>query len=144
MEDMSKAEYQAFLMKGSRTGKLATVRPDGRAHLAPIWFVLETDDNHLYFMTHEESVKGKNLKQGKSVSLCVDDEEPPFHFVIVEGDAEILDMSPEEQLKWSTRIAGRYMGAELADQYGKRNAVPGELVVRIVPTNIIAKKNIAH
>jgi len=32
-------------------------------------------------------------------------------------------------------MAARYMGEELAEAYGKRNSVAGELVVRIRPTN---------
>jgi hypothetical protein len=35
------------------------------------------------------------------------------------------------------------MGAELAEAYGKRNAVEGELLVRVTPTKIIALKRIA-
>jgi hypothetical protein len=48
-----------------------------------------------------------------------------------------------ELLHWATRIAGRYMGAEQAEAYGKRNAVEGELLVRITPTHIHGEKNIA-
>ena len=46
-------------------------------------------------------------------------------------------------LYWATRIGGRYMGAELAESYGRRNAVPGELLVRVTPEKIVARKNIA-
>jgi hypothetical protein len=44
---------------------------------------------------------------------------------------------------WATRIAARYMGEEQADAYGKRNAVPGELLVRVRPTKIVAVKGVA-
>ena len=46
-------------------------------------------------------------------------------------------------LDWTTRIARRYMGADLAEAYGKRNAVEGELLVRVTPTRVIARKGIA-
>ncbi len=41
------------------------------------------------------------------------------------------------------RVAGRYMGAELAEAYGRRIAIPGELLVRVTPDRIVARKNIA-
>lgn len=35
------------------------------------------------------------------------------------------------------------MGAERADEFGRRNAVPGELVVRVRPTNVNAEFDIS-
>ncbi len=140
MQKMTNAEAKAFLLEGTRTGKLATVRTDGRPHVAPIWFDL--DGESLVFTTWHESVKGLNLQRDERLSLCVDDETPPFSYVIIEGTAEISD-DPEALAYWATRIAGRYMGADLAEAYGKRNSVEGELLVRVSPTKIIAQKNIA-
>ncbi|TCJ15952.1 PPOX class F420-dependent oxidoreductase [Rubrobacter taiwanensis] len=137
---MSRREWRSFMLDRPRTAKLATVRADGRPHVAPIWFDLDGED--LLFTTGESTVKGRNIRRDPRVSLCVDDEEPPFAFVIVEGEAEIVD-DPEELLRWATRIGGRYMGEELAEAYGRRNAVPGELLVRVAPTRVVARKNIS-
>lgn len=141
MEHMTQKEIRAFLMDTPRTGKLATVREDGRPHLAPIWFTMDGDD--ILFMTWHTSVKGKNILRDGRVSLCVDDEKPPFSYVIVEGTAAPVNPSQEEFLKWSTEISGRYMGDDLAEQFGKRNAVEGELLMRLTPTKIIAHKNLS-
>ena len=35
-EKMTDEQWHAFVSEGTRTGKLATVRADGRPHLAPI------------------------------------------------------------------------------------------------------------
>ncbi len=140
METMTPAETRAFLLDTARTGKLATVRQDGRPHVAPIWFDLDGDD--LIFTTWHESVKAKNLRHEARVSLCVDDETPPFAFVIIEGTVTISE-EPAALKAWATRIGGRYMGQDQADAYGQRNGVPGEWLVRLTPTKIIAKKNIA-
>lgn len=140
MSEMTTAEYRSFMLDRARTASLATVRADGRPHVAPVWFDLDGDT--LVFMTGEGTVKGRNLLREPRVSLCVDDEQPPFHFVLIEGSAEPADDDPDK-LYWSTRIAGRYMGEELAESYGRRNAVPGELLVRVRPTRIVAQKNIA-
>lgn len=43
----------------------------------------------------------------------------------------------------ATRIGGRYMGADRADEYGRRNAVSPEQLVRVTPTRILAKVEVA-
>ena len=139
-ETMTKEEYLRFLAQGTRTGKLATVAADGRPHVVPIWFVLDGD--LIVFTTEDVTAKAKYLRRDARVSLCVDDDAPPFAFVLVEGTAETRP-NPPDMLAWTTRIAARYMGAELAEAYGKRNAVDGELLVRVTPTRVIAVKNIA-
>jgi len=140
MAKMTDDERRRLLADGTRTGKLATVRKDGRPHVAPIWFVLDGDD--LLFTTGTTSVKGRAIRGDPRVVICVDREEPLYDFVIVEGKAAISD-DLNELLLWATRIAARYMGEEKAAAYGKRNAVPGELLVRVTPTKIIAEKDIA-
>ncbi|MGB3635408.1 MAG: PPOX class F420-dependent oxidoreductase [Rubrobacteraceae bacterium] len=133
-------ERQEFLLGSARTGSLATVRPDGRPHVAPIWFDLDGDA--VIFTTWHTSVKARNIMNEPRVSLCVDDEEPPFAFVLIEGEATLTAEDPDLRY-WATRIAGRYMGNELAESYGERNSVGGELLGRISPKNIVAQKNIA-
>ncbi len=140
MSEMTKKEIKRFLLHGTRTGKLATVRKDGRPHVVPIWFDL--DGETIVFTTGGESVKARNMKRDPRVSICVDDEAPPFSFVQVEGIASFSD-DLDEMLHWATRIGGRYMGADQAEAFGKRNAVPGELLVRVSPTKIIGLKDVA-
>ena len=77
-----------------------------------------------------------------SQPLCVDDERPPFAFVLVEGTASLSE-DPAELLDTATRIGARYMGAERAEEYGKRNGVPGELTVRIKATKVISSFKIS-
>lgn len=142
---MSKEEIQTFLMSGTLTGKISTVRKDGRPHVVPIWFILENDDYNIkiVFTTGQDSLKAKHIFRDPRVSFCVDDQTPPFSFISIDGIAEI-HKEPElsELLKLATKIAGRYMGQDKAEAYGKRNAVKGEFLVRIRPTKIIAQKDI--
>ncbi len=140
MEHMTPEEVRAFLLAKSRTGKLATVREDGRPHVVPIWFDLDGDD--IIFTTWHTTVKAANIRRDPRVAVCVDDDALPYAFVQIEGTATLTDGAPD-LLKWTTRLAGRYMGAALADQYGKRNAVPGELLVRVEPTRVIDQRGIA-
>jgi PPOX class probable F420-dependent enzyme len=133
-------EVRAFLSESTRTGKLATVRADGRPHIAPIWFMVEGDT--IVFNTGEGTIKAKNIHRDSRVSLCIDDERPPFSFAIVEGTATLSD-DMQELKRTATQIAARYMGEQLAEQFGTRNAVPGELVVRVTPTKILFQKDLA-
>jgi PPOX class probable F420-dependent enzyme len=137
---MTKTEYQSFLRDSARTAVLATVRADGRPHAAPVWFDLDGDT--LVLTTGHDTVKGRNMRRDPRVTLCIEDENPPFHFVIIEGTAELTAEDPN-LLHWATRIGGRYMGAERAEEYGQRNAVSSELLVRITPQKILAHKNIS-
>jgi PPOX class probable F420-dependent enzyme len=140
MAEMSREEIREFLSAGTRTGKLATTRKDGRPHVVPIWFVLDGDD--VVFNTGANSVKGRNIRRDGRVSMLVDDERPPFAYVQVNGTATWED-NPSNMLDWSTRIAARYMGEDQADAYGRRNAVPGELLVRFTPEKTVAEANVA-
>jgi hypothetical protein len=137
---MSGDELDRFLSAGTRTGKLATVRADGSPHVAPIWFILDGED--LVFMTGAETVKGRAMLRDPRVALSVDDEQPPFAFAIIEGTVSISrDLG--EMLPLSVAIARRYMGDEDADQYGRRNAVDGELLLRLRRGRVTAMADIA-
>ena len=123
------------LASPARTGKLAVVRADGSPHVAPVWTDLDGDE--VVFMTSADTIKGKAILRDPRVSLCWDDERPPFSFVLVAGTAS-TSTDPDELLEWSTRIAGRYMGSDQAEAYGRRNAVPPEMLVRVTPTKVVA------
>jgi PPOX class probable F420-dependent enzyme len=138
---MSRDELDEFLSAGTRTGKLATVQADGSPHVAPIWFILDGED--LIFMTGADTVKGKAILRDPRVALVVDDEQPPYAFVNVEGTVSI-SRDLDEMLPLSIAIARRYMGDELAEQYGRRNAVEGELLLRLRRVRVIALADIAE
>jgi len=124
----------------ARTAKLAVVRRDGSPHVAPVWVIVDGDD--VVFMTSADTIKGKAILRDPRVSLCWDDERPPFDFVTVTGSA-ITSTEPGELLRWATAIAGHYMGEDRAEEYGRRNAVPPEMLVRVTPTKVVAKTAIA-
>ena len=135
MSSLTDPAVREFLSHGTRTGKLGWTARDGRPLVAPIWFLLEGDT--LVFNTGRDTAKGKALARDPRVVLCVDLEEPPFAFVQVQGTVTLSE-DPDELRRTATALGGRYMGADRADEFGKRNAVPGELVVRVVPTKVIA------
>ena len=151
MTEMSKAEIGRFLMQGTFTGKLATVKKDGSSHVVPIWFVLDNRNSSrggkivgdIILTTGDTSVKAQNIQRDNRVSICIDDQIPPFSFVTIFGTAKIQPYKQKEVLRWATKIAQRYMGKDNAEEYGKRNSEEGLVLVRIKPRRILAEKDIA-
>jgi PPOX class probable F420-dependent enzyme len=141
---MTDEQVRAFLSAGTRTGKLAWVGASGQPHVVPIWFVVDDTANELevVFNTGGESAKGRALRRDPRVSLVVDEEVPPYAFVKLTGTVSISE-EPGDLLRWATRIGGRYMGAGRAEEFGRRNGEPGELLVRLRPTTVIALDGIA-
>jgi PPOX class probable F420-dependent enzyme len=136
---MTDDEIYAFIDQlPARTAKLATVRKDGSPHVAPVWVALDGTD--LIFTT--QTLKGRSLRRDPRVAMSFDDDRPPFAFAIVEGTVTISE-DPDELLAWATVLGGRYMGDDVADQYGRRNAVAGELVVRVTPTRLVGERDLA-
>ena len=138
---MTDEQALAFLAEGAPTGKLATAAADGsRIHVVPIWFLV--GDGEIVFTTGERTLKGRNLRENPRAALSVDDERPPFSYVEVRGAVTLEDAAPD-LLDWATRISARYMGAEASAAYGRRNAVPGELLVRLRIDRIRGRSGVA-
>lgn len=138
--EMSAEERRGFLLAPGRTGHLATVRPDGRPHAAPIWFTLDGGD--VLFNTGADTVKGRNLARAGRASLSVDLPTHPYAFVHLEGPVT-LDDDHEAFRPWSRQIAARYVPVDEVDAYADRNAVPGELLVRLHPETTVAVADLA-
>jgi PPOX class probable F420-dependent enzyme len=138
--ELTDDERRAFLSEGTRTAKLATAMADGSPHVMPVWFVVEGDE--LVFNTGADTVKGRNLRRDGRASILVDDERPPYAFVHLRGTVALSE-DPAELLRTATAIGGRYMGDDRAEEFGRRNAVPGELVCRFTPERVIALADIA-
>src|SRR3954468_975838 len=139
---MNEDEGRAFLMSmPPHTGEVATGRADGRPHVAPVWFAVD-DDGTIVFTTGADTVKGRTIRRDPRGSFCVDDERPPFSFVTVDGTVEISEDMAELR-HWATVIGGRYMGADAAESFGARNAVPGELLVRLRPERVTSARDLA-
>ncbi|HEX3790906.1 MAG TPA: PPOX class F420-dependent oxidoreductase [Pseudonocardiaceae bacterium] len=136
---MSRSEWQQFVLTGTRTGKLAVTRSNGAPHVTPVWFVLDAagEQDFVIFNTGKDSVKGKALARDPRFGLAVDDQAPPFSFALLEAEAELID-DQDQKLAWATRIGARYMGADQGEDFGKRNAVPEEYLVRGRITRVTA------
>ena len=137
---MTDDERRQFLLAPGRTGHLATVRPDGRPHVAPIWFTLDGDD--VLFNTAAETVKGRNLRRTGRASLSVDLPTMPYGFVHLEGPVT-FDDDPGSYRPWSRQISAKYVPHDEVEAFTDRNAVDGELLVRMTPDTVVAIADMA-
>ena len=137
---MTETEWRSFITEGTRTAKLAVVTPAGRPHVTPVWFVLDCDD--VVFTTGETTREGKGLLHTGRASLCVDDETPPYAYVTLAGTVGIREDLGEME-KWATEIGARYLGADRAQEYGRRTAAAPELLVRLTPTKVVGRAGVA-
>jgi PPOX class probable F420-dependent enzyme len=133
-------EIAGFLMHGTRTAKVATTMRSGQPHVMPVWFVL--DGEELVFTTGADSVKGRNLRRDPRIAVVVDEDVAPYAFVHIRGRVKISE-DLDELLRFATEIGARYMGQDRAEEFGRRNAVPGELLVRVEADRIIAETDVA-
>lgn len=140
MARMTADECKQFILERARPAVAAVVRADGRPHASPIWIDLDGDD--IIFTTEETSLKGKALRRDPRISLSIDDDQPPFSFVIIEGTVTLSE-DPADLRYWAGRLGGRYMGQDKAEAYGARNGVPGELLVRVTVRNMVGTKDVA-
>ena len=137
---MNSPEIKSFLELGTRTAKLATTMATGQPHVMPVWFVLDEED--VVFTTGAGSVKARNLRRDPRSAVVVDDDVPPYAFVHMRGRASISE-NADELLRFAIKIGGRYMGLDRAEEFGRRNAVAGEVLVRFKPERVIAEADIA-
>lgn len=135
MADLSDPDIRAFLSEGTRTGKIGWTAKDGRPLVAPVWFLVE--DDTIVFTTGADTAKGRALARDPRAVLCVDLEEPPYAFVQVQGSVTLSE-DPDELRRTAATLGGRYMGADRAEEFGARNSGPGEVVVRLHPSRVVA------
>ena len=140
MRRMTDEEIWDFLTAGSRTAVFASIRADGRPHAVPTWYAV--DGRELAFTTWHETIKAANLRRDPRITMVVQDPEPPYDYVSIEGDAELID-DLDQCRRIATQLGAKYMGEDRAEAFGERNGVAGELVVRIRPTRIFGHMEVA-
>src|SRR5215207_8217392 len=94
----SSSQPAASRPETARNVWLATVRPDGRPHLVPIWFVTAAD--RWYLCTAPGSVKARNLGANPYMALALEDGDQPY---IVEGQARPVPPDPDVIAKFKTK-----------------------------------------
>jgi PPOX class probable F420-dependent enzyme len=139
--EMSLDARRAFLTEGTRTAVLATIREDSRRHAVPIAFVLDDDD--ILCLANAETVKGRDLLRDPRVILVVDDEVPPFAFVMIEGTAVASrDVGNVEQL--ARRISQRDDAGEGMEEFVRFAREGLGMLVRVAVSRIVALERVGE
>ena len=100
---MSRSQKERFL-NGRHVAVLVTIGADGRPVPTPIWYRYR--DGLLYFRTETDAVKTENIRRDPRVSVCVQEERPPYKAVVVHGTAEV-----REEPDWlAGELPRRYLG----------------------------------
>lgn len=135
---MTQQEKEAFLA-AVHVGVLSIPRKELAPLTVPVWYGYEAGEE-IWFVTGRDSRKGKLLTLGCSVSLCVQDEQPPYKYVTIEGTVSAVQSSDVER---DVRpLARRYLGREQGDQYiattGDAGAHEDNVLVRVRPQRWLA------
>jgi len=116
---MSVEERDQFLA-GVHVGVLSVAAGDGRGPLAvPVWYDYQAG-GQVSVITGRSSRKGRAIRAAGRMSLCAQDENPPYRYVSVEGPVVLEELDPAERLA----MARRYLGPEGGDRYVASNPDP--------------------
>jgi len=126
---MSAAERERFLA-GLHVGILG-VSEAGRGPITvPVWYDYQPG-GQVSVITGRDSRKARALRAAGRMTLCAQDEAPPYRYVSVEGPVVIEEVELGERLA----MARRYLGPEGGDEYLASNPddANDSLVVRMTP-----------
>jgi len=124
--DMTVAEREAFLA-GLHVGVLSIAR-EGKGPLAlPIWYLYDGDD--VLISMNGTSAKAQLLRKRGRATFTVQQEAPPYQYVMVEGEVTIGEHDIDIEA-----LAARYLGDEMGAWYTKNNPPSADsVVVRLHP-----------
>jgi PPOX class probable F420-dependent enzyme len=124
-------DRQTRFVEKPRIARLATIGRDGAPLVTPVWYALE--DGDFLVLTDAGSQKHRNIERDPRVELCIDDERPPYHTVLVRGRAAI---EPERGPEWRLALAVRYLGEDGGRRYVSENPPRAEVLLRITPERL--------
>lgn len=89
-------------------GMLATLMPDGRPQVSPVWF--DFDGRHILVNSAKGRQKDRNLERDPRISLCVTDPENPYRYLEVRGRVvEVTEQGADEHID---KMAKKYLGQD--------------------------------
>lgn len=139
MTTMADTEWRSFVTAGTRLAHIALTRAGGRAHVTPVCFILDGDE--LAFALSPGSVKGKSLARDSRVAICISDEQQPYSFVSLEGQARI-SADPAQIEHVAVGIANRYYPTRPAAAIAESFVREGFTAVHISIGNVIARSGL--
>ena len=121
------ADVKAFLSQ-PHVAALATVRPDGRPHVTPVWY--DFDGSEFTVASFRTTQKLKNVARKGFAALCIFTQELPYRNVIVEGTARVGSTLDNV---WRERLASRYLGEHAGRVYVQETADWDVIAIHVRP-----------
>ncbi len=138
---MSKDELRTFLDE-ERVVTCATIGPNGRPHLMPLWFVRDGDD--ICSSTYVSSQKVKNVERQPQATIQVEAGVPygELRGAMMECDVEII-RDHERIVDYGVQLGYRYGSARPTDppdavRAGAERRMAKRVILRFRPTRIVS------
>jgi PPOX class probable F420-dependent enzyme len=96
------------LLVSTALGHLATIGPDGRPQVNPVWFL--SDGQSVFLSVKPETAKYRNMRVNPSVAMSVGDMLRPNRYLEMRG--EVVEFELFETLAWVNQLACKYTGAD--------------------------------
>ncbi len=109
---------------------LGTIGASGRPQLSGVWFL--TEDDTVKFSLNTARQKVKNLQADPKASVLIFDEQSPYRYLELRGDAEV---APDPDYTFADKVGAKYGGADLRE---RDNPGDTRVVVTIHPTRVFA------
>ena len=129
MAELSQQEINEYLSE-PHVANLVTVRPGGRPHVAPVWFLPE--EGRVWVIAGETAVKVRNIRRSPDVALSVAADSRPYRYVILEGQATVTESNLEDMVE---RICVRYDGPVRGAEFARELLSSGGTVLIQVQVN---------
>jgi general stress protein 26 len=137
---LSVEELQEFLHQ-PWNARLATVTPEGRPYVAPVWYAYETAQGLFYVVGRERSAYVAHIRHNPAVALHIADDVHLEHTrALVEGQATISKeaIAPKDD-SWLgdlvNDMARRYMGPD-GPRYAARTFDRPRILITVTPQKI--------
>lgn len=108
---------------------LATLMPDGRPQVTPVW--CDLDGAHILFNSARGRQKDRNIRRDPRIALSIQDPDNPYRYIEIRGRViEITEQGADDHID---RLAQKYLGVE---RYPNRRAGEVRLTYRLAPERV--------
>ncbi len=130
---LEKDELESVLEE-SRIARICCHNEDGTIHATPVWY--KYINGNIVFVTVDRSIKGRNLKRNKNVTVLIDVREPAAKGVMIYGTAEL---EYGDTFPMSLTICEKYLEKEKAKSFAEMmvSETGIDLIVTVKPERMI-------
>jgi len=96
------------ILESRALGHLATIDPNGRPNVNPVWFLW--DGEHVLLSIKPDTAKYRSLRADSNVALSVSDPSRPDRYVELRGT--VVDFELFDNLSWVNQLSRKYTGSD--------------------------------